>query len=244
MRVWYSGRTYDALGDGLTDGVDLGSVSTTTDADADVDTGWRKRCVSCCSWYAHCAVALIPCRLSSNARKFPHPPRFHPLPSPLTKLVSSEKQNWLVDLESQDLWLDERKRLAVDLDQALALLAVCDGSGSLLLAETLDALDGRHLGGVGGDAVDSGGGSCRVSCRAQICCCWRLNFRGRACQFEVRGGPWHGNRDMRGLPLAAEGGERITIERLANVRTHSRCFTSSIRTVQVTLLPVMLALQT
>lgn len=108
----------DALGDGLTDGVDLGSVSTTTDADADVDTG---------------------------------------------KLVSSEKQNWLVDLESQDLWLDERKRLAVDLDQALALLAVCDGSGSLLLAETLDALDGRHLGGVGGDAVDSGGGSCRVS---------------------------------------------------------------------------------
>lgn len=29
----------DGLGDGLTDGVDLGGVTTTGDADADVDTG-------------------------------------------------------------------------------------------------------------------------------------------------------------------------------------------------------------
>lgn len=29
----------DRLGDGLTDGVDLGGVTTTGDADADVDTG-------------------------------------------------------------------------------------------------------------------------------------------------------------------------------------------------------------
>lgn len=29
----------DRLGDGLTDGVDLGSVTTTGDTDADVDTG-------------------------------------------------------------------------------------------------------------------------------------------------------------------------------------------------------------
>ena len=43
------GRTYDALGDGLTDGVDLGSVTTTTDADADVDTGCRDEYVSSCS---------------------------------------------------------------------------------------------------------------------------------------------------------------------------------------------------
>ena len=38
------GGTYNALGDGLTDGVDLGSVSTTTHADADVDVGWRNIC--------------------------------------------------------------------------------------------------------------------------------------------------------------------------------------------------------
>jgi hypothetical protein len=30
-------ETYDRLGDGLTDGVDLGSVSTTCDAHADID---------------------------------------------------------------------------------------------------------------------------------------------------------------------------------------------------------------
>lgn len=31
--------TYDALGNGLSDGVNLGSVSTTTDANADVNLG-------------------------------------------------------------------------------------------------------------------------------------------------------------------------------------------------------------
>ena len=35
LRVW----TYDALGDCLTDGVDLGSVSTTADADSYIDIG-------------------------------------------------------------------------------------------------------------------------------------------------------------------------------------------------------------
>lgn len=39
MAEGVNGRTYDALGDGLADGVDLGGVTTTTHADADVDTG-------------------------------------------------------------------------------------------------------------------------------------------------------------------------------------------------------------
>ena len=116
-------------------------------------------------------VSSLRCRFRSHCR---HPSNarilysslcvFHPCPPPsLTKLVKAEKEDWLVDLESQDLWLDERKRLAVDLDQAFALLAVCDGSGSLLLAEALNALDGRHLWVVGRDEVDSVGGCCRVS---------------------------------------------------------------------------------
>jgi hypothetical protein len=44
------------------------------------------------------------------------------------------------------LWLDERERLSVDLDQALALLAVGDSGGGLLLAEALNTLNGRHVG--------------------------------------------------------------------------------------------------
>ena len=64
-----------------------------------------------------------------------------------TKLVKAEDEDRLVDLESQDLRLDERQRLAVDLDEALAGLAVGDGGGSPLLAEALHALGGRrHVG--------------------------------------------------------------------------------------------------
>ena len=55
-----------------------------------------------------------------------------------TELVEAENENWLVALEPEDLWLDERERLAVDLDETLALLAVRDCGGSLLLAEALD----------------------------------------------------------------------------------------------------------
>lgn len=63
-----------------------------------------------------------------------------------TELVESKDEDGLVDLESQDLRLNERERLAVDLDQALALLAVGDSGGGLLLAEALDALYGSHGG--------------------------------------------------------------------------------------------------
>jgi hypothetical protein len=84
----------DGFGNGLTDGVDLRSVSTTGDADADVD---------------------ISCSLQSD-----------PIPSPIftafvrTELVNAEDQDGLVDLESQDLGLDQGKRLSVDLDQTLS----------------------------------------------------------------------------------------------------------------------------
>lgn len=64
-----------------------------------------------------------------------------------TELVETEEKDGLVDLEAKDGGLDEAQRLAVDLDEALALLAVCDSSGSLLLAEALDGLNGRHFCG-------------------------------------------------------------------------------------------------
>lgn len=64
-----------------------------------------------------------------------------------TELVETEKEDGLVDLEAQDGGLDEAQGLAVDLDEALAGLAVCDGGGGLLLAEALDGLNGRHFCG-------------------------------------------------------------------------------------------------
>jgi hypothetical protein len=62
-----------------------------------------------------------------------------------TELVQTEEEDGLVDLEAQNLGLDKAQGLAVDLDEALALLAVCDSSGGLLLAEALDRLNGRHF---------------------------------------------------------------------------------------------------
>ena len=71
-------------------------------------------------------------------------PRF-PLSDTRTELVQTEEEDGLVDLEAQDSGLDEAQGLAVDLDEALALLAVRDSSGGLLLAEALDRLNGRHF---------------------------------------------------------------------------------------------------
>ena len=65
-----------------------------------------------------------------------------------TELVEAEEKDGLVDLEAKDGGLDEAQGLAVDLDKALTLLAVCDSSGGLLLAEALDGLNGRHFCGV------------------------------------------------------------------------------------------------
>jgi hypothetical protein len=84
----------DTLGNGLTDGVDLGSVATTGDSDSDVE---------------------------------------------VSELVKTNEHEWLVELGSEDLWLDQGDWLAVDLDHTLAGLDVGDGSGGLLLAKGLDA---------------------------------------------------------------------------------------------------------
>lgn len=67
----------DGLRDGLTDGVDLGCVSTTGNSDSDVDIG---------------------------------------------ELVKSNDEERLVDLESQDLWLDQVEGLSVDLHESFTSL--------------------------------------------------------------------------------------------------------------------------
>lgn len=61
-----------------------------------------------------------------------------------TKLVKAQDEDWLVHLEAQNLRLNQAERLAVDLDQTLALLAVGHRGRGLLLAEALDALSCRH----------------------------------------------------------------------------------------------------
>ena len=157
-------RTYDALGNCLTDGVDLRGVTTTTDADADVDIGCThtvSRCSRCpllCAWclLVHPAQPLFQMLLLPPSTSFaPDFSLLLPPPTQIsrTELVETEDEERLVDLEAEDLRLNERKRLAVDLDQTLALLGVGDSGGGLLLAEALDALNGRHDGGVVGVRV-------------------------------------------------------------------------------------------
>lgn len=74
-----------------------------------------------------------------------------------TELVETEDQERLVDLEAQNLRLDEVERPAVDLDEALAGLAVSDCGRGLLLAEALNGLGGgRHDG-------------CRLDVRGESC---------------------------------------------------------------------------
>lgn len=54
------------------------------------------------------------------------------------ELVQTGQHQRLVDLESQDLWLNQSDWGTVDLDQTLTSLNVGDGSGRLLLTESLD----------------------------------------------------------------------------------------------------------
>jgi hypothetical protein len=88
----------DGLGDGLTDGVDLRGVTTTGDADADVDVG--------------CGL-LVLCRIARRMKQL------RAMRGLRTELVEAEDQDGLVDLEAEDLGLDEGKRLSVDLDETL-----------------------------------------------------------------------------------------------------------------------------
>jgi len=81
----------------------------------------------------------------SNSAKSFNPPLVGPISGTRTELVQTEEEDGLVDLEAQDGGLDEAQGLAVDLDEALALLAVRNSSGGLLLAEALDRLNGRHF---------------------------------------------------------------------------------------------------
>ena len=90
----------DGFGNGLADGVDLRGVTTTGDADADVD-------ISC----PYCQYSYSPSLLGVERRV-------------RTELVNTEDQDGLVNLESQDLGLDEGKRLSVNLDETLSGLDI------------------------------------------------------------------------------------------------------------------------
>lgn len=173
--------TYDGLGNGLTDGVDLGSLTTTGDADADVDVGCEEgkkesksalhvpmemdsfqpdascRCASVHSC-SSCSVLSVLREPVSSSHVVPGASLCRPIQLfsaaaaaarriKRTELVKAEDEDGLVDLESQDLRLNKAEGLAVDLDEALASLAVCDGGRSLLLAEALHALGGRRHDG-------------------------------------------------------------------------------------------------
>ena len=96
----------DGFGNRLADGVHLGRVSSAGDADADVDVGWyalvcSSRCLN------GCFEVLGPGKRAGR-----------------TEFVKSEHEDGLVDLEAQDLGLDERERLAVDLDESFTGLAI------------------------------------------------------------------------------------------------------------------------
>lgn len=142
--------TYDGLGNGLTDGVNLGNVSTTGDTDADVDTSCRKGCQRL--FDSSHERPLIPSCFPPHFSRFGASSIHHHSSSPFrlfsgqntsrTELVKTEDKDRLVDLEPQDLGLNERKRLSVDLDETLAGLAVGDSGGGPLLAEALHALGG------------------------------------------------------------------------------------------------------
>lgn len=53
------------------------------------------------------------------------------------ELVEADQGQWLVDLESQDLWLNQGDWGTVNLDQTLTGLDVGDGSSGLLLTKSL-----------------------------------------------------------------------------------------------------------
>lgn len=80
------------LGNSLSDGVNLGNVTTAGNLNSDVD---------------------------------------------VLELVQASQGQWLVDLETQDLWLNKGDRRTVNLDQTLTGLNVSNGSSGLLLTKSL-----------------------------------------------------------------------------------------------------------
>lgn len=89
-----------ALGDSLANGVKLRYVTTTVNADANVQ---------------------------------------------VSVFVKANGKEWLVDLETENLWLNKGNGDTVQLDKTLTFLNICDSSGSLLLAESLHARNGLLL---------------------------------------------------------------------------------------------------
>lgn len=69
------------------------------------------------------------------------------------ELVQASQNQWLVNLESQDFWLNQGDWGTVDLDQTLTGLDVGDGSSGLLLTKSLGrlvyAVLGRMVAGSG-----------------------------------------------------------------------------------------------
>lgn len=114
----------EGLGNSLTDGVDLGSVTTTGDADADIDTSElveannQERLVK--------LFAKLSERVPCISFAIPN--------SSLGSSIVFSRVGFMY-LEAEDLWLDEVERLAVNLDKAL--------SGLYTIASQYFVLSGR-----------------------------------------------------------------------------------------------------
>ncbi len=52
----------------------------------------------------------------------------------------AQKQDWLLDLGAESVWLDELEWRSVDLEETVAFLGVGKGDGGLLATEHLDSL--------------------------------------------------------------------------------------------------------
>lgn len=61
------------------------------------------------------------------------------------EFVESEDEDWLVDLQTQDLWLKEGDGGSIDLDETLSSLAEGDCRGGLLFTETLNLDTDEYL---------------------------------------------------------------------------------------------------
>ena len=56
------------------------------------------------------------------------------------EFITSKKEDWLENLGSHGLWLDEVEWLSINSDESMSLLAESNGGGVLLLTEGSDLL--------------------------------------------------------------------------------------------------------
>jgi hypothetical protein len=99
----------EGLGDGLTDGVDLGSVSTTGDADADVDASELVE--------ANNQERLVKLWAKDVRNSFPLQNLKIPPSHSRSPGTGGEGE---IYLEAEDLWLDQVERLSVNLNKTLS----------------------------------------------------------------------------------------------------------------------------